>query len=246
MIIPNPKDSVHKAWLLRILREIADDSGLSALLRFKGGTYASIIGLIERFSVDLHFDLIDPGKVGFVRTLLEKIFKKLGLEIDQQSKNAPQYFVKYKNTPGERNTIRVDITFPAPKNNEYEAIHLPDIDRILYCETPETMFANKMVALIERYEKHGSIAGRDIFDIHTFFIKGMRYRSEIIEERTGLGIKEFFKKLIAFIEKKITQKIIDEELNNLMPYENFKKTRKILKQEVLMFLKDEEARLNKP
>jgi len=242
MILPDKKDAVHKAWLLRILREIADDSELAALLRFKGGTYASIIGLIERFSVDLDFDLIDEEKVDFTRTHLEKIFKKLGLEIDQKSQNAPQYFVKYKNSPGERNTIRIDITFPSPINNEYEAVLLPDIDRVLYCETPETMFANKMVALIERYEKHGSIAGRDIFDIHTFFIKGIRYKREIIEERTGLEVVIFLNKLTGFIEKKITQKIIDEELNSLVPYDDFSKIRKILKDEVLMFLKDEKAR----
>lgn len=93
--------------------------------------------------------------------------------------------------------------------------------------------------MIERFEKFGSIAGRDIFDIHTFFMKGFRYKPEIIEERTGKMAPEFIKALVDFIEKKVTQAIIDQDLNVLLPPEHFRKIRGVLKSEVLMFLKNE-------
>ena len=57
---------------------------------------------------------------------------------------------------------------PPPKSNVYETVRLVEIDRIATCQTIETMFANKLVALIERREKTGSIAGRDLYDVHHF------------------------------------------------------------------------------
>ncbi len=239
MILPKQSDSVHKAWLYRLLSAIANDSFLTANLRFKGGTCASMMGIIDRFSVDLDFDLIDPATVPEMRVHLEKIFEKPGLEIDDQSKKVPQYFLKYESAAGGWNTLKLDITFPPPKSNEYEPVRFTEIDRIIHCQTVASMFANKLVTVMERFEKFGSIAGRDIFDIHTFFMKGFLYKSEIIEERTGKVASEFLKILIDFIEKKVTQTVIDQDLNTLLPPENFRKIRSVLKNEVLMFLRDE-------
>jgi len=239
MILPKPSDSVHKAWLYRLLSSIADDTFLTANLRFKGGTCASMRGIINRFSVDLDFDLIDFAIIPELRVHLEKIFKKLDLKIEDQSKKVPQYFLKYTSTTGERNTLKLDITFPPPKSSEYEPVRFTEIDRIIHCQTIPTMFANKLVTVMERFEKFKSIAGRDIFDIHTFFMKGYRYKPEIIEERTGKGITEFLQILNDFIEKKVTQTVIDQDLNTLLPPEHFRKIRGILKREVLIFLKDE-------
>ena len=236
MLLPNPSDIIHKAWLYRLLSAIADDTFLVANLRFKGGTCAAMQNIIDRFSVDLDFDLLSEKEVPKIRKNLEKIFGELGLEIKDQSKQVPQYFLKYKNKDGERNTVRLDVTFPPPKANEYEPVRFHDIDRILYCQTIPTMFANKLVTVIDRFQKHGSIAGRDLYDLHTFFIKGYTYKPEIIEERTGKTVAAFLKTLRQFIEKRFTQTMIDQDLNVLMPAENFQRIRKILKQEVLMFL----------
>ncbi|OGJ42126.1 hypothetical protein A3B60_00625 [Candidatus Peregrinibacteria bacterium RIFCSPLOWO2_01_FULL_39_12] len=239
MILPKQSDSVHKAWLYRLLSTIADDVFLTANLMFKGGTCSSMRGIIDRFSVDLDFDLIDSSVIPVLRVHLEKIFKKLDLRIEDQSKKVPQYFLKYESANGIRNTLKIDITFPPPKNNEYEPVRFVEIDRIINCQTIPAMFANKLVTVIERFEKFGSIAGRDIFDIHTFFMKGFRYKPEIIEERTGKTVLEFIRTLIDFIENKITQTVIDQDINTLLPPKNFRKIRGILKSEVLMFLRNE-------
>lgn len=238
MLLPKPTDAVHKAWLFRLLSAISDDTFLVGNLMFKGGTCASMRGIIDRFSVDLDFDLISREDIDEVRQRLENIFKKLGLEIKDKSKNVPQYFLKYENKIGHRNTLKLDITFPPPKSNDYEPVRFTEIDRIINCQTVPTMFSNKLVAIMERFEKFGTIAGRDIFDVHTFFINGFKYKPEIIEERTGGSVKIFMKELIVFIEKNVTQTVIDQDLNTLLPKEKFSRVRLVLKKEVLMFLKE--------
>jgi predicted nucleotidyltransferase component of viral defense system len=237
MLLPNPSDAVHKAWLYRLLAKIADNPFLMEVLRFKGGTCASMRGIINRFSVDLDFDLVDSNKLTQTRKELENIFATLGLEIKDGSSVVPQYFLRYKNPSGRRNTLKLDITFPPPKNNEYEAVRFTEIDRIIYCHTIPTMFANKLVAIMERYKKYGSVSGRDIFDIHTFFMKGYKFKSEIIEERTGKSAQKFLHSLSTFIEKHVTQTVIDQDLNTLLPSKDFALDRKFLKDETLMFLR---------
>ncbi|MFA5854942.1 MAG: nucleotidyl transferase AbiEii/AbiGii toxin family protein [Candidatus Gracilibacteria bacterium] len=242
MLLPHPSDAVHKSWLYRLLAKIADNPFLMEVLRFKGGTCASMRGIINRFSVDLDFDLIDESRAFQTRKELENIFAMLGLEIKDCSSVAPQYFLRYKNESGKRNTLKLDITFPPPKNNEYEAVRFTEIDRIIYCHTIPTMFANKLVAIMERYKKYGSVSGRDIFDIHTFFMKGYKFKPEIVEERTGKTISKFLHSLRTFIEKHVTQTVIDQDLNSLLPNDIFALERKFLKDETLMFLKENEGK----
>lgn len=240
MILPNSKDAIHKAWLYRLLSEIYDNQILSVCLYFKGGTCAAMQGFLDRFSVDLDFDYVgQTEKIKDAENNLEKVFDKLGLVIKDKSNNVPQYFLKYPAGEGARNTIKIDITFPAPKTNAYQPVRLNDIDRVVTCQTIETMFANKLVALIDRYNRNGSIAGRDLYDIHHFFIKGLGYNKDVIAERTGKDSNSFFKELIDFIDQNITETIINQDLNYLLPNDKFQKIRKVLKREVLMFLKDE-------
>lgn len=244
MILPNKKDAIHKAWLYRTLTAICDDKFLSGMFYFKGGTCAAMRGFLDRFSVDLDFDFIGTkNDLNNAEKKLEKIFIDLGLEIKDHSEKIPQYFLKYQNKPNERNTLKIDVSFPVPKANKYEPVRLDDIDRIISCQTIETMFANKLVALIERYEKNKSIAGRDLYDIHYFFMNNHGYDKDVIIERRNIkNVKTFLKQLINFIEKNITETIINQDLNTLLPPEKFQQIKKGLKLETLMFLKDEMKR----
>jgi len=106
------------------------------------------------------------------------------------------------------------------------------------------MFANKLVAALDRFEKNGSIAGRDIYDIHYFFISGYTYNKDVIFERRNItDIKIYFKELIDFIDRNITEKIITQDLNMLLPYKKFIMIRKVLKSETIMLLSDEMKRV---
>jgi len=244
MINPKPQDAKHKAWLFRLLSAIFDDASLADVLYFKGGTCAAMQGFLDRFSVDLDFDYLGKKEdVPKTQKKMEGIFKKLDLEIKDKSRNVPQYFLKYEAGLGERNTLKIDISFPPPKSNKYESAKIVEIDRIINCQTIETMFANKLVALIERYERIGSIAGRDLYDIHHFFMQGFQYDSEVIQERRKQLPVNFLHVLIKFIKKEITQTTIDQDLNTLLEPKKFQQIRKTLKQETLLFLQDEISRL---
>ncbi|HEY4495526.1 MAG TPA: nucleotidyl transferase AbiEii/AbiGii toxin family protein [Patescibacteria group bacterium] len=244
MILPKSEDAIHKAWLYRVLSAIYDNPTLANTLYFKGGTCAAMLGYLDRFSVDLDFDLAEKKEaIKTVKQNLENIFHKMGLEIKDQSKLVPQYFLKYAAPKNKRNTIKIDITMPPPKSNIYEIKEFREIDRIIPCQTIETMFANKLVAVIDRFEKNHSIAGRDIYDIHHFFLQGFHYHKPVILERRKQALPDFFRELIAFIEKRVTDTIVSQDLNMLLSPAVFQRIRKILTRETLMFLNDELARL---
>lgn len=244
MITLNPQDAIHKAWLYRVLIAIVDNPNLHSL-RFKGGTCASMMGVLDRFSLDLDFDHVgSKGDLVQVRCELEKIFKDLGLEIKDASVKVPQFFLKYptKNS-SDRNTLKIDVNFPPPKANVYEPIRLVDISRVVICQNTSTMFANKLVAVTDRFKRNNSIAGRDIYDICHFFLNAYDYNKEVIIERTGLSLIDFFKELLVFINEHVTETILSQDLNQLIPYDQFIKIRKVLKRETLMLLSDEIERL---
>lgn len=234
----NTQDTIHKAWLYRILESVADDHYLSQVIYFKGGTCASMLGYLDRFSVDLDFDYVgELSDVEKTRSTFEKLFSDLGLIIKDSSKAGIQYFLKYENTG--RNTIKIDVSFPIFVSSNYEPKHLDEINKVLMCQTIETMVAHKMCAVMDRFEKTNTIAGRDIYDIHHFFMQGYTYSIPVITERTGLLIVPFLEKLYTFIDSHVTEKILTEDLSFLLEPQKFQVLRKVLKREVLGLVRDE-------
>lgn len=239
MIANRQQDIIHKVHLLRVLTEIIDNPILSQSLYFKGGTCASMQNILDRFSVDLDFDINPKSDEKILRSEFHKIFKKLEYSLSQESQKALEFFLKYQNNPNQRNTLKIDALNFQVKSNIYAPVFLPEIGRTANCQTKETIFANKLVAVKDRFDKHQSIACRDLYDIHHFFMIGLSYRSEIITERTRLTPQKYFEYLIDFINTKITQTLIDQDLNTLLPDDSFNKIRKILKQETIVLLESE-------
>lgn len=245
LILPNKKDAVHKAWMFRILRAVADDAILANAFVFKGGTYAAMRGFLDRFSVDLDFDYVGTAdEMTTIKKRLEKLFSDLGLTVKDGSKEVPQYFLKYPARELERNTLKFEATTLMSNSNKTEKVRLLDIDRIFSCQTIETMFAHKLVALVDRYERHGSIAGRDVYDIHHFFLNGFSYDAEVIQSRRGVPVLTYLKELRTFIVSRITDTVLNQDLNVLLSPDQFQKIRRILKEETLAFLDDEIKRLS--
>ncbi|MDP2861021.1 MAG: nucleotidyl transferase AbiEii/AbiGii toxin family protein [bacterium] len=244
MIIVRSEDTRHKAQLLRVLSAIADNPLLSESLRFKGGTCAAMMGMLDRFSVDLDFDIKEKINLEELRGEFYRIFADLDLGIKDEAPDHLEFFLRYPGPSGERNTLKIDAFGLIIKNNEYAPVYLPEIDRTLVCQTKETIFANKLVAPLDRFKKRQTVAGRDVYDIHHFFFQGYRYRGKIIEERTEKTVKAFLQELIAFVEEKVSQRLLEEDLNTLLLPEVFQKIRRNLKTETLMFLRDELERIN--
>lgn len=243
MILPRSEDALHKAMLYRLLTEILDDTITAQSLYFKGGTCAAMLGWLDRFSLDLDFDLRYGVVKEDLRNRFKVIFPSAGFTIQQEDKKELFFILKYQAATGKRNTIKLSIVNQPLKSALYDVYSLAEIDRLAGCQTKETMFANKLVALIERYEKYRTVAGRDAYDIWYFFGQGFRYRPEVIKERRRKSILSFMKELTEFVEDKITEIVISQDLNYLLTAKKFNQIRKILKSELLMFLHDETVRV---
>ena len=243
MIDLRPEDILHKSHLNRLLIEIIDQPVLAQNLAFKGGSCASMLGYLDRFSVDLDFDVAPTVDMNQLRVEFRKLFAKLDLTIIKEFDNVLFYQIRYRAESGKRNSIKVSANNIAIASNQYKVQYFPEIDRMMNSQTIETMFANKLVAITDRYSVHKTIAGRDIYDIHYFLIHGYAYHGPVIQERTGLSPHEYFRRLIDFIKEHVTQTIINEDLNTLLPNKKFQQIRKILIPETLSLLAREQGRI---
>lgn len=221
----------------KLLISIIDDQFISQNVYFKGGTCAEMSGFLDRFSIDLDFDIKNKVDKKKFMLHLDKIIA--GSDLTDQTKNRKSLFFNFKYIAPKmhRNTLKLSFFDGFPKSNSYEARFLPEIDRVVNCQTIETMFANKLVAPTDRYKKHKKVVGRDVYDIHYFFSQGYKFKEEVIKERTGLNTGEYIKSLISLLDKKLTEKDITEDLNMLLPLEKFKKIRKTLKNDTLIYLR---------
>jgi predicted nucleotidyltransferase component of viral defense system len=184
MINIRPEDTIHKSHLNRLLIEIIDRPELAQSLAFKGGTCAAMLGYLDRFSVDLDFDVLQNADEVIIRKELHLVFEYLDLEVTGELNKALFFQLRYPSDPGRRNTLKISAKSMLVKANQYKASYLPEIDRVMNCQTIETMFANKLVAPIDRYRLHKTVAGRDIYDIHHFFMAGYAYNALVIDRRT--------------------------------------------------------------
>ncbi len=239
------EDVIHKSQLHRLLIEIVDNPVLSKSLAFKGGTCAAMLGYLDRFSVDLDFDVLVGMHEESIREGFYKIFDDLGLELNLAFENALFFQVKYQNTTGKRSKLKVSANSMHVAANQYKVQYFPEIDRLINSQTIETMFANKLVAVINRYEQHQTIAGRDFYDIHHFFMKGYQYNPDVITERTGNTEGEFFSQLIEFTHKNVNQTMINEDLNSLLSAKQYQSIRKILLPEILSLLEIEKNKFER-
>jgi len=243
MLELRPEDIHHKSQLNRLLMEIIDQPILAQHLAFKGGTCAAMLGTLDRFSVDLDFDVLKNADEKAMREQFHRVFDDLGFRVVNDFDVALFFQIRYPSDPGKRNTMKVSASNIRVKANQYKVQYFAEIDRLMNSQTVETMFANKLVAVMDRFNLHHTIAGRDIYDIHHFFVHGYSYRGAVIRERTGLEPKDYLGNLVDFIKKHATQTIINEDLNTLLPNNRFQQIRKILIPETLSLLVREQERL---
>jgi len=72
MINISQQRAYHKAQLYRLLIRLLDDPEIASNIFFKGGTCSAMLGFLDRFSVDLDFDL----KKGSNKINLERGFTR--------------------------------------------------------------------------------------------------------------------------------------------------------------------------
>ncbi len=182
----------HKNILIKLLKDIYTDTNIGPVLGFKGGTAAYLFYKLERFSLDLDFDLLDESKEDYVFERIKKIANNYG-KIKEHRKKRYNLFLNlsYKDdTPN----IKIEIN-RRQFGSKYEIKSYLGIS--MQVMVFEDMFAHKFVAMYERMGK----ANRDIFDVWFFLKNDWDINKEIIQKRTEMSFKEFLQKCVTKIEK---------------------------------------------
>ncbi len=200
--------SIHKNIQLQILKEIYTDTTIAPLLGFKGGTAALMFHDLNRFSVDLDFDLLAPGGTeGLDENKEKEVFEKI-LKIAKSYGEIRESRIKRYNLliilsydPKAQN-IKIEVNRRV-FGSRYELKTLLGISMLVMVR--EDMFANKLMAMYERVGK----TSRDVFDVYYFAKKNWPINKEIVEKRAGIPYKEVVEKCIELLEKMNNRNILD-------------------------------------
>lgn len=177
----------HKNILVRILKDIYADATMAPLLGFKGGTAVYLFYDLDRFSVDLDFDLLDLSYEEYVFNRIKEIIEDYGTIKESFRKRYTLFFrLSYAENC---HNIKVEVNLRS-FGSKYEVKSYLGI--AMKVMVKEDMAANKMVAMIERIGK----ANRDIFDTYFFLKNNWSINEHIIEKRTGLSMCQFLEKCI--------------------------------------------------
>jgi len=217
----------HKMILVSILKDIYTDNTVGPILGFKGGTAAFLFYGLERFSVDLDFDLLDPEREQYVFERLEHILSKHSAIKAMRQKRFTIFF-ELSYADGERN-IKVEINNRA-FGSKYDIANYFGIS--MKVMSKEDMFANKIVAMYERLGR----TNRDIYDVWFFLSKHWPVNKAIVEKRTDMTFKEFLAACIGKIEK-LSDRTILSGMGELLDAKQKAWAKAKLKTEILFYLK---------
>jgi predicted nucleotidyltransferase component of viral defense system len=181
----------HKTILIRILKDMYTDATVGPFLGFKGGTAAYLFYGLNRFSVDLDFDLLDVSHEQSVFDRIKEILAEYGT-IKESYKKRYTLFFRLSYTENHQN-IKVEVNL-RNFGSQYEVKSYLGISMKVMVK--EDMAANKMVAMLERIGH----ANRDIFDTYFFLKNDWPINAQIIERRTGQSMHQFLNACIKTLE----------------------------------------------
>jgi predicted nucleotidyltransferase component of viral defense system len=194
--------SRHKVILIEILKDIFSNPLTNGQLAFKGGTAAHLFYGLDRFSVDLDFDLLDGTKEELVYEELKSLLARHGkLKLADRKRYSLIYILDYATkTEGDQN-VKVEINL-RHFGSKYEIKHYLGIPmRVMVAED---MAAHKIVACYVRIGK----TNRDLYDSYFFLSRHWEINSQIVEDRTGMSFLEFLNKWLSSVEKMTSRSIL--------------------------------------
>ena len=189
----------HKTVLFQILKEIYSDSLVAPFLGFKGGTAAVMFYGLDRFSVDLDFDLLDEGRQDAIFEQVVKVVSKHG-DLKEAYKKRFNLFCLLSYEDRARN-IKVEVN-RRQFGSRYEIKTYLGVSMLVM--VPEDMFAHKLIAMSERIEK----TSRDIYDVWYFLQNRFPINKEIVEARSGMPFDKLLEKCINQLEKMDNRRIL--------------------------------------
>lgn len=150
MLDLRPDDALHKSYLNRLLIEIIDRPILAHNLAFKGGTCSSMLGYLDRFSVDLDFDVLKDADETALRNEFHKVFDYFDLKVTGELDKVLFFQLRYPSDPGKRNTMKVSATNLKINANQYKVQYFTEIDRLMNSQTIETILPNNRFQQIRK------------------------------------------------------------------------------------------------
>ena len=215
----------HDQVLKEILRSLYTSREVSSALGFKGGTCLYLFYDLDRFSVDLDFNLLSKD---FDPSIITKIISKHLTILDESNKYNTWFWLgSYeKNLP----KIKVEISkrdYPDQYvSQDFYGLTLPTL-------APDCMFAHKLAAITDRK----SLQNRDLYDAHFMFTHNFPINESIIKLRTNQSINEYFKTMIKFVEQNVSEKNILTGLGELLSDSQKDHVKDTLKRDLLFDLK---------
>lgn len=192
--------SIHKTILFQILKDIYSDTTIAPFLGFKGGTAALMFYGLDRFSVDLDFDLLDESREDVVFEHVLNIIQGYGTVRESNRKRFGLFFVlSYKDTARH---VKVEVN-RRNFSSRYEVKTYLGVSMLVM--VPEDIFAHKLMAMHERIGK----TSRDIYDVWFFLRERFPINRAIVEERAGMSFDEFLQTCIRQLEKMSNRHILD-------------------------------------
>ncbi len=222
----------HRKVMFEILRDIYQ-SELGFYLGFKGGTMLYFFYNLDRFSVDLDFDLLLPDDKKniteeYILKKLEKIVKPYGKIEDIYNKNYTLFaLVNYEN--GERN-LKIEISKSVAYKNKYEFKNLYGTD--IKCMAIEDAFSHKLLAATGRRVP----VNRDFYDLYFFWKNGYEFNEKIIEKISGKSAREYLIFLRKYIEKNLNKNNVLQGLGELLSESKKDWVKENLKKELMNYI----------
>lgn len=219
--------SRHRTILFQILKDFFADTTISPYLGFKGGTAAFMFYGLDRFSVDLDFDLIDQNQADVVFERISKIAQKYGALREARKKRFNLFWVlSYED---KSQNIKIEIN-QRQFGSRFEAKTFLGI--AMQVMVLEDMVAHKLIAMTERVG-HTS---RDIYDVWFFMRERCPINKAIVESRSGLPFDQFIKKAVQQLEN-VSQRHILDGLGELLTPGQKDWARVKLREETIALLK---------
>jgi predicted nucleotidyltransferase component of viral defense system len=192
--------ATHKTILFQILKDIYADTTISPYLGFKGGTAAFMFYGLNRFSVDLDFDLLNDGQEDYIFERVVKIMQKYGLLKETYKKRFNLFFRLSYNE--EAYNVKVEIN-RRQSGSKYEIKTYLGVS--MQIMVLEDMFAHKLIAMTERIGR----TSRDIYDVWFFLQARYPINKSIVENRSGITFTQLVKHGINQLEKMDNRRILD-------------------------------------
>ncbi|MBT4594848.1 nucleotidyl transferase AbiEii/AbiGii toxin family protein [bacterium] len=194
----------HRRVLIHILKDIYKDPELATSLGFKGGTAAYLLYNLNRFSVDLDFDILDASKEDLIFEKIKYILEEYGyVKKILQKKLCLFFLLSHDNRIQDTYNIKVEIN-RRDLGSKYELkSHLGIPLKVM---VQGDIVAHKLVAMSERKKE----ASRDIFDVHFFLKNNWPINKEIIVQRTSMTVKQFLQKCIDILGAKNNTGILSD------------------------------------